>query len=82
MKGQLKETTLTWSQCQSTDHSDNMRRMEYKNIKTVLASVPSAVPRGPCDLPRSIKGFCSWGHMSPYLNYLKTRKVCNEEKGS
>lgn len=63
MKGQLKERTRR----QSTDHSDN-----EKNEKTVLASVPSAVPRGPCDLPRSIKGFCSWGHMSPYLNYLKT----------
>lgn len=77
MKGQLKEITHTWSRCQSTDHSD-----KEKNGKTVLGSLPSAVPRGPCDLPRSIKGFCSWGHTSPYLNYLKTRKVCNEEKGS
>lgn len=62
MKGQLKEEHDVRAQITVI-----MRRM-----KRVLASVPSAVPRGPCDLPRSIKGFCSWGHMSPYLNYLKT----------
>ncbi len=71
MKGQLKERT----QHQSTDHSDN-----ETNEKTVLASVPSAVPRGPCDLPRSIKGFCSWGHTSPYLNDLKTKRFVKKKK--
>lgn len=63
----------TWRQ--RTDRSNN-----EKNGKTVIALVPSAVPRGPCDQPRSIKGFCSWGHKSPYLNYLKKWKVCNKEK--